>query len=91
MSVGMILIYIISAVAALYIIYLILQIMFEGHFIKGLIFFILAATFGPLLYFIPTAIGFVLGYPLTFMSDDLEKRFNKDIYIINEEDNNITH
>jgi len=75
LGIGWFVLYAISVVIGLYLLYSVLQIMFTGSFLFGLLLLFLLGTFGALLYFIPMAIGFVLGYPLIFMSEDIEKRF----------------
>lgn len=72
--------YIASALVGLYLLFNVLSIMFTESFFYGLLLIILLGTFGSLLYFIPMAIGMVLGYPLMFMSEDIEKRFHKSEY-----------
>lgn len=74
---GGVILYVISALVGLYLLYIILRIMFIESFFYGLLFLALLGVFGSLLYFIPIAIGLVLGYPLIFMSEDIEKRFSK--------------
>lgn len=78
LGIGGFVLYAISAVVGLYLLYSVLQIMFTGSFLFGLLLLFLLGTFGALLYFIPMAIGLVLGYPLIFMSEDIEKRFHTE-------------
>jgi len=78
LGIGGFVLYAISAVVGLYLLYSVLQIMFTGSFLFGLLLLFLLGTFGALLYFIPMAIGLVLGYPLIFMSEDIEKRFHSE-------------
>lgn len=77
-SMGGFFLYAISAVGGFYLLYLILQIMFTGRLFFGLLLLFLSGIFGWLFYFIPMAIGLVLGYPLIFMSEDIEKRFHTE-------------
>jgi hypothetical protein len=77
-TLGGLFLYAISAVTALYLLYFILQIMFTGSFLLGLLLLFLFGVLGAVLYFIPMAIGLVLGYPLLFMHEDIEKRFNTE-------------
>ena len=76
--IGGFVLYAISAVVGLYLLYSVLQIMFTRSFLFGLLLLFLLGTFGALLYFIPMEIGLVLGYPLIFMSEDIEKRFHTE-------------
>ncbi len=76
--------YAISVVTALYLLYLILQIMFTGSFLFGLLLLFLFGVLGAVLYFIPMAVGLVLGYPLLFMHEDIEKRFSAEYKKIEE-------
>lgn len=75
LGIGGFILYSASFVIGLFLLYTVLRIMFTGNFFFGLILFFALGTFGALLYFIPMAIGIVLGYPLIFMSEDIEKRF----------------
>lgn len=80
LAVGGFVLYVVSAIIGLYWFYQVLQIMFTENFFWGLILLVLLGTFGPLLYYIPIAIGLVIGYPLMFMSEDIEKRFQEDVF-----------
>lgn len=77
-TLGGLFLYAVSAVTALYLLYFILQIMFTGSFLLGLLLLFLFGVLGAVLYFIPMAIGLVLGYPLLFMHEDIEKRFSTE-------------
>src|SRR3989344_112754 len=77
MMVGGFILYVASGVIGLYWLYLILNIMFTGSFFYGLLLLVLLGTFGQLLYFIPMAIGLALGFPLIFISNDIEERFSR--------------
>lgn len=72
LTVGGIILYLGSALLGLYLFWIILTVMFTGNFFLGLLFLFLLGTFGS---FVPMAIGLALGYPLVFMSEDIEKRF----------------
>ncbi|MFH1455091.1 MAG: hypothetical protein ABIF22_02105 [bacterium] len=74
-SIGGFALYAISAIIGLYFLYFVLHTMFNGSFWFGLLLLILLGTLGRLLLFVPVAVGLVLGYPLLFMSEDIEKRF----------------
>lgn len=78
-GIGGFILYAASAIVGLYLFFLVLQTMFTVSFFTGLFQLTLLGIFGGLLYFIPVAIGFVLGYPLIFMFQDIEKRFEKEV------------
>jgi len=73
LTVGGIVLYVGSALLGLYLLWIILTMMFTGSFFLGLLFLFLLGTFGS---FVPMAIGMALGYPLIFISEDIEKRFH---------------
>jgi hypothetical protein len=73
--VGGFILYAVCSIIGLYILFLILQMMFTGSFWLGLLYFAILGMFGSFLNLIPMAIGLILGYPLIFISEDIEKRF----------------
>lgn len=81
-SIGGIILYFLVTVAGLYLLYSVLTIMFTESFLYGLLLLVLLSIFGGLLYFIPMAVGFVLGYPLFFIIEDIEKRFEDKLEVI---------
>lgn len=86
LSAGGLILYAVSAIVGLYFLYVILTIMFTESFLYGLLLLVLLSIFGSLLYFIPMAIGLVLGYPLMWMLEDIEKRFHAPEYRVLSQD-----
>jgi hypothetical protein len=84
LSVGGILLYAVSGIIFLYLLYIVLSMIFNGGFVLGLIIFFLLSIFGGLLQLIPISIGLILGYPLIFMLEDLEKKFALNNHIETE-------
>jgi hypothetical protein len=76
-SVGGFILYLIVTIWGLYLLFNVLSIMFTESFLWGLGLLILLSMFGGLLYFIPMAVGLVLGYPLFFIIEDMERRFGE--------------
>ena len=73
------------SIAGLGLLYLALKIMFtESLFLGLLILFFGLPIAEMILYGIALGLGFVLGYPLIWFSEDLEKRFDKDIILSKE-------
>jgi ABC-type transport system involved in multi-copper enzyme maturation permease subunit len=66
----------------LYLLFSVLTIMFTESFLWGLGLLFLLSMFGGLLYFIPMAVGLVLGYPLFFIIEDIEEKFGEKIEVI---------
>jgi hypothetical protein len=78
LSVGGVILYVASFIVGIYLLYLILKIIFTGTLWYGLLLLFILGIFGGILQFIPMAIGYVLAYPLIFMSEDIEKRVNSN-------------
>ncbi len=73
---GVVVLNIISLIVGLYFMYIALQIMFTESFWRGFLYLGLFGLFARFLALIPVAVGLVLGYPLFFMSEDIEKRIS---------------
>jgi len=90
LTIGGIILYVGSVVIGLYLLWNILTVMFTSSFFLGALFLLLLGVFGS---FLPMTIGMTLGYPLIFMSEDIERRFHsvslsqsEDYKIIDSED-----
>ena len=90
LSTGMFLFYIWMTVWSLWLLYITLNIMFTESFFLGIILLIFGLPIAEMiLYGVAMGLGFVLGYPLIWFSDDLEKRFGeKGEFISSEYTNN---
>lgn len=72
---GAFLFYIIIAISLLWFGYFALKIMFEGSFFYGLLLLLVGLPIAQfLIYIIAGSVGFILGAPLLWMIQDLEKR-----------------
>jgi len=72
LAIGGTILYIGSLLLGLYLLWQILTMMFTGSFLLGFLFLLLLGAFGS---FVPMAVGMTLGYPLLFISEDIERRF----------------
>ncbi|MCK4524858.1 MAG: hypothetical protein KAU07_00265 [Candidatus Andersenbacteria bacterium] len=88
---GIFLFYIWTAIWSLWLLYISLSVMFTESFFMGIILLVVVLPIAEMiLYGIAIVLGFVLGYPLIWFSEDLEKRFGEkeklvsDKYINNE-------
>lgn len=76
---GAFLLYALMGIWMLWLFYQALTIMFTENFFWGLLILFIGIPIAQMiLYAIGMGVGFVLGYPLIWFSEDLEKRFNKE-------------
>lgn len=75
---GMFIFYIWTLIWSLWLLYIGLNIMFTESFFWGFVFLMIILPIAEtILYGVAMGLGFVLGYPLIWFSDDLEKRFGE--------------
>lgn len=83
---GMFLFYIWMTIWSLWLLYITLNIMFTESFFLGILLLIIGLPIAEtILYGVGMGLGFVLGYPLIWFSDDLEKRFGEKEKFISSE------
>ena len=83
---GIFLFYIWIAVWSLWLLYISLNIMFTESFFIGIVLLIIVLPIAEMiLYGIATGLGYILGYPLIWFSDDLENRFGEKEKLIPSE------
>jgi len=79
LGIGIFILYALMGIWMLWLLYSALSIMFTESFFWGLLILIFGLPIAQMfLYGIGIGLGFVLGYPLIWFSEDLEKRFSEN-------------